>query len=194
MPRSTLRIFSVFSTFLLAALCASPARSAVINYSMQALGGNTYRNTYKVSAEFGEAPIREFTIFFYVDEFSNLAAGAAPPGWDVLAIQPDPSITGAGFFDALALGGGIVYGAPQGGFSITYSAPFPSRSQPFDVVDPASFVTISSGATTTIPAVPEPGRLPMLLLGMAGLLLLRRHANRSVPTLPQGERDGSLFH
>lgn len=178
MSHSTLRFACAA---LLAAALTAPAQSAVISYSTQSLGGNTFQNTYQVAAEPGEGAIAEFTIFFAPALYAGLFAGAAPPGFDALAIEPDPALPGDGFFDALALGGAIDFGAPQGGFSVRYTflgAGLPG-SQRFDIVDPASFATISTGHT--IPAVPEPGRLPMLVLGAAGLLLIRRHAARPNP-------------
>src|SRR5690606_36000186 len=99
----------------------------------------------------------EFTIQFQLGSSANLLVAESPAGWDSLVVQPDAGLPDDGFFDALALGAGIVSGAGLGGFAVSFDylgagTPGP---QAFDIVDPGTFATLASG-TTTATAVPAP--------------------------------------
>jgi hypothetical protein len=84
-----------------------------------------------------------------------------PPAanWDELVVQPDPILHDDGFYDALALGAGILVGSQEAGFAVQFDwlgsgEPGP---QPFDIVDPVTFQTKYSGTT-----LPEPSALILL--------------------------------
>jgi hypothetical protein len=162
---------------------ALSSQAAVITYQTEALSGNRYTTSYTVTPSAGEAAIDEFTIFFDYGTYSDLTLLSNPAGFDPLLVQPDQTIPADGFFDALALGGGIAFGQVQGGFAVSYlftGTGLPG-AQRFDIVDSATFTTISSGVTVAQDAlppgdVPEPGTLGLLAAGVAGMASGRRRA------------------
>lgn len=162
------------------------ANATIITASTINNGGSMFTTTYTVAAELGEAPIDEFSIFFDSARYASLTVVGAPAGFDAIAVQPDPAIPADGYFDVLALGGGISFGAPVGNFVVSYNftgAGLPGR-QLFNVVDPLSFDTIRAGFTTLEDGpneVPEPGALSLMLLG-AGMLAQRRRTRAPAPT------------
>lgn len=154
------------AALLLAA--GSQAQGAVIDYSVTALGPQSWQYDYTVTNDSEILTIDEFTIYFDRTLFGNLAIALSPVNWDPLVIQPDPELPSNGFFDALALAFGIAPGTALSGFSVTFDflgSGIPG-SQPFDVVDPLTFEVLQSGFTSlAAQTVPEPGTLALLLVG-----------------------------
>jgi hypothetical protein len=171
------RAFSALAVLLL----ATAANATTIDYDAVNLGGSSWRYDYTVVNDALAAPLEELTIFFDLGLFSNLSVVTSPAGWDSIVIQPDPGLPDNGFFDSLALAGGLAWGASQDGFSVSFdwlgaNAP---GAQLFSVVDPTDFHTIESGLTSTSstqpPAgVPEPGPLTLVSAALAGIALARR--------------------
>lgn len=177
------RLARAISTGLILAAsvtAASNATAAVITYELTADTGNRWIYQYTVSAAASDPVIEEFTVFFDPARYANLLLVSAVPGWDLLAIEPDPALPADGFFDALALTGGIAPGSSVGGFSISFEFIGNGRpgEQAFDIVDPVSFATISSGFTRLDEEVelPESGTAWLMLVPL--LLLLRSRRQR----------------
>lgn len=169
---------------LLAALlwtAAAPALAAAVTYQATALGGDAWRYDYAVRNDGSPAAIEEFTIFFEVGLYADLAVAAFPAGWDPLVVQPDPGLPADGFFDALALGAGLLSGE-EALFSVTFTfsglgAP---GAQEFHVVDPGSLDVLERGLTSAAVALPEPGTLPLLLVAAVVLIALRNRRRISL--------------
>lgn len=149
---------------------ASLAHATTINYFTTSLGGTDWRYDYTVSNDTLGMNLQEFTIYFDVNLFSNLAVLSSPADWDSLVVQPDLALPSNGFFDSLALFGGLTPGTSVGGFSVTFmfaGAGGPG-SQAFDIVDPQTFAVLESGVTSRFVEPPstvaEPNALPLLLL------------------------------
>ena len=155
---------------------ATPALAAAVTYQATALGGDAWRYDYTVKNDGSPASIDEFTIFFELGLYADLAVAASPAGWDALVVQPDAGLPADGFFDALALGAGLLSGE-EALFSVTftYSGPGVPGAQSFDVVDPLTFAVIESGRSTAAAVVPEPGTTWLLLAAVGALLTCRRY-------------------
>ena len=160
---------------------SAPSLAAAVTYQAVVLGGDAWRYDYVVKNDGSPAAIEEFTIFFDLGLFADLAVAASPADWDALVVQPDPALPADGFFDALALGAGLLDGE-EALFSIsfTYSGPGTPGSQVFHVVDPANFDVIERGFTSAAVALPEPGTLPLLLAAGLALFVLHRRRRLSL--------------
>lgn len=157
-------------------LCAmSAAHAASIGYTATSLGGTQWRYDYTVSNTTLAVPIAEFTLFFSVGPYANLHDISTAPGWDVLLVQPDPAIPASGYFDALALAGGIAPGATATGFSVTfdYLGAGTPGAQPFSILDPVSFIELEAGITQAA-AVALPSTPWLLLAGVLAMACLGR--------------------
>lgn len=143
--------------FIALGICAAvifgTASATTVTYVPTDLGGSRWRYDYTITNDSLGTPLDEFTIFFAVGDFANLAVVEAPPGWDPLVVQPDADLPDDGFFDALALDAGLAPGATLAGFavSVDYLGAGTPGAQAFDVVDPATFATIDSGTTSPVP-------------------------------------------
>jgi len=157
----------------------APALATTVSYTVNNLGGTNWEYNYSVSNDTLTTDIEEFTVFFDVALYQNLALVAAPSGWDPLVIQPDLSLPDDGFYDALALSGGITPTNSLGGFrlSFDYLGTGTPGSQAFDIVDPVTFAMLDSGFTQAA-AVPVPAAGDLFLGGITLLmsLLTRRRA------------------
>jgi hypothetical protein len=148
-----------------------------VTYDTAQLSASRWQYTYTVDNTALGQPVNEFTIWFGHDAYGNLALATLNPpaaAWNELVIQPDPLLSDAGYYDALALAGGIPVGGGVSGFAVQFDwlgTGLPG-AQPFDIVDPQTLQPLYSGTT-----VPEPAGL--LLLALAGLLARRRVGDRS---------------
>src|SRR5207245_2712986 len=96
--------------------------ATTILFDVGNLGGNRYEYTYRVTNDTLASAIEEFTIFFAFGLYDHLSVTTPVAGWDEITIDP-ALIFGApieGFYDALALGGGIPPGVAVGGFSVSF--------------------------------------------------------------------------
>jgi hypothetical protein len=156
-------------------MAIAPAAWAIpmtVQYQATSLGANQWSYAYTVSNNSLAEPVREFTVWFDQSLFRNLqVASPNPPsaGWSELVVQPDLVIQDDGFYDALSLGAGIAAGTQVPGFSVRFEwiGSGQPGSQPFEVVDPATFTTIYRDFT-----VPEPATA-LSTVAMAGVLLAR---------------------
>jgi len=161
---------------LLASLFAlGRASAAVITYELTPEAGNRWTYQYTVSAAASDPVIEEFTVFFDPALYANLQLVSAPPGWDALVIEPDQGLPADGFFDALALASGLAPGSSLGGFGVSFDFLGNGRpgAQNFDIVDPVTFATISSGSTLLEGGTDLPEPATAWLMGVPLLLLLR---------------------
>lgn len=166
-------------------LATQPASAIPIDYSVVALGGNSFRYNYTIANDGSlgaGVPVQLFDIIFdsaLYDETSLNIVTADPPASDW-----DEAILATGFlvgpaYDALALAGGIADGDSVSGFAVEFTwigAGMPG-SQPFEVYDPDTFDLLDQGTTRLANAnMPEPSTLALLLLPAiaAGALRWRR--------------------
>lgn len=153
-----------------------------ITYANTSLGGNTYKAMYNISVGATDPAVSEFTIYFYPGYYANLVQGSTPAGYDPLLVQPSTTIPADGYLDIYAFTP-IPAGGTTGPFVVNFDfigVGVPS-SQPFDIVDPNTFDTISSGRTTLVGApapnpgtVPEPDSALLMLAGVFGLMMQAR--------------------
>ncbi|MGV8866620.1 MAG: hypothetical protein ACOH2S_06840 [Janthinobacterium svalbardensis] len=153
----------------------SAAHATSIGYTATSLGGTQWRYDYTISNTTLAVPIAEFTLFFSVGQYATLHDISTAPGWDVLLLQPDPAIPASGYFDALALAGGINPGATATGFSITfdYLGAGSPGAQPFSILDPVSFIELEAGLTQPA-AIALPSTPWLLLAGVLAMACVRR--------------------
>lgn len=174
-----MKLFRQFAALaVMLCVCAASARATNVTYEASHVGGTQWRYDYTVSNDTLAVAIEEFTIFFDHTLYANLAGAGSAAGWDLLLIAPDAAIPAAGYFDALALAGGIAPGATLGGFSLIfdYFGSGAPAAQAFSVLDPVSFAQLDSGVTVTASAVPMP---PSAALVLAGLMLLTLRLRRT---------------
>lgn len=173
--RSTLAAMAFFL------VCTQACFAAPIFYERADLGAGRYELSYTVDNQTSFA-ITEFTIWFDLGLYDNLAITSSPVDWDGLAAQPDPGLPDDGFADWLSLGLAIAPGVSLGGFSVAFDwlgTGLPG-AQFFEIVDPDTFIVLESGFTQPllpVAAVPEP---PALVLLALGLLLLIGSIDRRV--------------
>jgi hypothetical protein len=142
-------------------------------YQTTDLGSGRWQYTYDVCNISLAEEIEEFTIWFGIGSYDNLAIATLDPpasNWDEIVWDPEPFLGDDGGYDALAKNLNIGVGQHVYGFSVSFDwlgIGTPS-SQFYEIIDPVDFHTIESGHT-----VPEPATI--LLLGLGGLGLLRKH-------------------
>lgn len=168
-----MKFCSLLVPVVLATFFAGQASATTITYAATSLGGGNWRYDYSVANDSLQAVLAEFTVYFDVGTYQNLAAAGAPAGWDAIVVQPDAGLPDDGFFDALAISGGIQPAASLAGFAVTftYLGVGTPGAQRFAVVDPGSFAVLSSGTTT---AVPGPATAMLLATGLFSLAVRRR--------------------
>jgi hypothetical protein len=163
-------------------ICMPVCHATLITYSVTNVANSTWRYDYSITNTTLTDAIDEFTIFFDRTLYTNLSVDNSPVDWDSIVIQPDLHLPDDGFFDSLALNGGVNPGATLNGYSVFFDwlgtgAP---SSQAFTVVDPISFIQLDSGVTSLLvepptTSVPEPSTLTLLGIGLLlGLVSQRR--------------------
>lgn len=169
-----MRLVPVLLWVVLLAL-TSFAHATTIDFTPTEVSGNAWRYDYTVINDSLPTSIQEVTLFFSVGQYSNLQVSASPVGWNSLVAQPDANLPADGFYDSVALAGGIAPGTTLSGFSATFNwlgtgTPGP---QVFNIVDPNTFQTLDAGSTVS--AVPLPSALMLFACGILGLWCVRRH-------------------
>jgi len=174
------------AAFCLLATGLAPAWATTVSYDLANVGGSTWAYSYTVSNDTLGVDIEEFTVFFDVNLYANLSLVASPAGWDPIVIQPDGAIPDDGFYDALALSGGIMPGNSLSGFSVQFD--FLGTGTPgdqlFDSVDPLSFASLDSGFTQAAAVIPLPAALWLFMSGLAGFSALGKKS-KCVKALPR---------
>ncbi len=161
-----------------ACLGLTAAHSAVVTATFQQLSGSTWAIDLEVTNDGDPDEITGFTVYFSDTAFAELTVAQSPNGWDSIAIQPDPVLKSAGFFDSLLLdpGAPLMLGEAQSGFRAEFTLLGADAPQmlPFDIVD-RDFNVLFSGVTT--PPIPEPAAGGMFITGVGVILAaLQRRA------------------
>lgn len=169
---------SVIAMLVIALSLPAISQATIINYAATSLGGDVWRYDYVIENNTLSDPIAEFTVYFPESLYQNLVVVSSPIDWDSIVVQPDPALPADGFFDALSLSSGLMPGALDGVFSVsfTYLGSSIPGIQPFNVYD-NSFNLLDSGFTLPASPVPEPDTFVMMMLGLA--LLMGFKAKRS---------------
>ena len=146
-----------------------------IRYQTTNLGSGRWQYIYDVYNLSLPQEIEEFTIWFGVGSYANLAIETQNPpaaNWDEVVWQPEPFLGDDGGYDALAKNLNIDIGGNVYGFAVSFDwlGVGNPGSQFYEIIDPIDFHTIESGYT-----VPEPATL--LLFGL-GWIFLRRKKER----------------
>ncbi len=133
--------------------------------------GERWQYTYDVYNISLIEEIEEFTIWFGIGSYDNLAIETLDPpasNWDEIVWDPEPFLGDDGGYDALAESLNIGVGENVYGFAVSFDwlGIGEPGSQYYEIIDPGDFHTIEDGYT-----VPEPAAL--LLLGL-GMVMLRR--------------------
>ena len=155
---------------------ASAGIETQISYDVEQTGVNQWQYTYDVSNTSLAEGISNFTIWFDLNDYANLAiTSPAELGtdWDQLILQPDAQFLDDGLFDVLAIGDSIDAGQSVPGFSVSFD--WMGQGEPgtqfYEVINPNTYEVIANGFT-----VPEPAS--MLIFGLAGLLTCTRRKKR----------------
>jgi len=172
----------MFGLLISVGLLAAGLSGATIQFSVEdtqpgagILGLMSFRLTYTVH-DLTFLTNQELDIRFDPSVYKGIANGAAPPGFDVLLIQPDNPPGTFGDFSALAL----VPNPPLGTFIVdVFSVARPS-GQSFSInqldEDGTLLNTITSGVTVS--AVPEPSTVLLFLPGGSFLIFRYRFKKR----------------
>ena len=150
-----------------------PATATSINYDVSNITGNTWEYTYTVNNDTLGFDIDEFTVYFDFGLYESLSATATPASWDPLMVEPDNFLSNDGFYDALALSGGITPGSSLGSYSVrfNYLGAGAPGSQRFEIVDPFTFDVLDSGQTNLVPV---PAAVWLFGSGLIGLIVVAR--------------------
>lgn len=151
-------------------LFSGAAQGALVEYGATQLSGSLWRFEYVVNNLALSGSIAEITAYFDAAFYSNLTVVGSPLEWDSIVVAADSAIPTYGFFDALALGNGILSAQSQAGFSVQFDflGTGGPTSQPFELRD-SSFRLLAQGNTVAVTAVPEPNVCALLISGLAGL-------------------------
>jgi len=146
-----------------------------IRYETSDLGAGRWKYTYDVYNLGLTETIEEFTIWFGIGSYDNLAIETLDPpagSWDELVWQPEPVLDDDGGYDALATNLNIGISENVYGFVVSFDWLGTGEPGPqfYEIIDPDNYpVPIEIG--WTVP-VPEPGTV--LLLGLGGLVLRKK--------------------
>jgi len=152
------------------------AGATTIEFTVSSLGGTAWEYQYFPSGHTFLAD-QGFAVFFDLTRYSNLTLGSPlPADWDPIVVQPDPTPSSDGYYDALAL---VTDPSLAGPFRVSFlfSGPGTPGSQPFEIYQlegdfPRPFET---GRTVPVGnVIPEPSTLLLLTAGAAAGSALRK--------------------
>jgi hypothetical protein len=191
------RIFQRCHRAICAALACLIMTGAALATTVEAtftqLSGNTWSVTFVVRNDGSIAVIDSLTIYFPVDLATGLSLLGAPPGWDVLLVQPDRGLSSNGFIDLQSptLGQGLTPGQSFEQLSalFTWNGAAVPTTLTWTVNEPSAYGVLESGATSAgrsatsptspVSPVPEPSTYLMFLAG--GLLMMRYRWRDAIP-------------
>ncbi len=160
-------------TVLLLLCAAIPAQASIVQYSLTALGGNTYQYDYSVTNDGSlgaGVAIEAFAVQFDPALYDENSLTIVTP--EPLALDWDQLILGSGLlvpaaFDVLALSNGIAVGTSVSGFAVQFNwlGLGTPGAQTFEVYDVASGDLIEQGSTV----VPLPSALVLFLTSLLGM-------------------------
>jgi len=164
------RIIQTACLLVWAAAAAGSLSAATVSFQIANLGSNNFRYDYVVSGiQFQQN--EEFDVRFDPTLFGTLSNGQAPPGFDVLLLQPNNPLGSPGDFSAMAL---VNNPSLSSGFHVTvhFLGTGTPGSQPYFINQPDAngrlLSVVDSGTTVAAGAVPEPAAWT---LASAGILL-----------------------
>jgi hypothetical protein len=139
-----------------------------IYYEITDLGLGRWQYTYDVRNLGLVEGIEEFTIWFGINHYADLAIETQDPSastWDEIVWQPEPVFSDDGGYDALATGLSIQTGESIYGFSVSFDwmGTGDPGSQFYEIVIPntSPMIVVDSGWT-----IPEPETLFLVLAGI----------------------------
>ena len=166
-----------------AGLLPQLAQAATVSAAYSLVSGATWQAQFTFGNAAGNPPVPGVTVFFDHSLYANLSAAMAPGSWQPLAVQPDPALSAAGFFDAYAPdpADALQPGQTLGGFTVRFDllgggTPGTLRYEFYELPPGGGFTLLASGTTTTVPAgqVPAPGTLWLGTAALAALAVPRR--------------------
>jgi hypothetical protein len=156
---------------------ASAAGTTPVLFRVISMGGNVYRYVYTLTNNGslpGGAPLQLFDIYFDSSLYQSASLTiVTPPSlqaqWNEIIFHPAPGLPAA--YDVLTLAGGLPVGATISGFSVqfTWLGTGVPGSQPFEIFDPNTFLSLQSGQTIS-DTTPIPAASPFSL-GLMGIAL-----------------------
>lgn len=177
-PKSPVRLAALAGPLLLLLSIASASSALQISFETRDLpdviAGEDLRELRLSLDDFDLGTGFGVSVLFSPALYSDLAAAAPDPDWDLLLLQPDPLLPDFGRYDIQAQVDDPSVAAPFV-LSFVWLGSGEPGANPFEVYDPA-FATIETGATTS---VPEPAT-GLLLLGVAPLVATRTARGRGI--------------
>lgn len=160
---------AIFTTAVLLAYCWSVAGlNTEIFHSVENVQDNRWIYTYQVHNIALEEGISEFTIWFELSKYENLAVESigVPAGWVESVWQPMPALLDDGGYDVLSLTENISAGQSLSGFQVAFDwiGDGVPGVQSYEIINPDTFETIETGYTVL---VPEPASAMIMILGAA---------------------------
>ncbi len=169
---------------------AQSANAVLINYTLEALEGNSYRYEYTITNDgslLGDDFVIEWFAILFDPEFydeDSLTIETPEPlasAWDELIFGSGLLIPAA--YDVFALADGIAVGDSISGFAVEFAwlgNGLVPGAQDFELYNPETFDIVSTGRTqTSAMSVAEPNTLALLLIP-AILLIVFGNVRREV--------------
>ena len=157
---------------ILSMMCFAADQTKIIYETSLDPNSGRWKYTYDVYNISLQADIDEFTVWFGIGLYDNLAIETLDPpasNWDEIVWDPEPFLDDDGGYDALATGLNIEIGEHVSGFAVSFDwlGTGDPGSQFYEIIDPDTLGTIDSAWT-----VPEPATL--LLFTFGGFILLKK--------------------
>jgi hypothetical protein len=181
--------FGRFAIPLLLVICAHTAAAAVsIRYTLQPLGGQSYRYVYTITNDGslgGAAPVLLFDIMFDTSLYAEgslqiVTPSNLHPHWSEQILSSLPGLPAA--YDVLAISGGIPAGSTVTGFSVQFVwlGPGVPASQPFEIYN-LGFSLLQSGSTApNLAPIPAASTISLTALGVSLALAAAYQARRRI--------------